>query len=84
MGKRSRRASRIRTERELKLYPCSHCDTDRIVSPLSEFVSFSRVHFPELKPAIDGMREYVQLDTLVSLCPGCMCFTSDLSASHSH
>jgi len=85
MANRSRRAHRLRAERELKLYPCTHCDTERIVAPLSEFVGFARKE-PQLglESVLDSMRAYVGRDGMVSLCPGCFCITSDLSDTHGH
>ena len=67
------------------LYPCVHCQTERIVAPVSEFVGIARRH-PELQlgPVVDAMRGYVGLDGLMSLCPGCMCMTTDLTTDHTH
>lgn len=85
MANRSRRAHRLRAERALKLYPCTHCDTERIVAPRTEFVGFARKH-PELglAPVIEAFRAHVGDDGMIALCPGCFCVTSDLSDSHDH
>lgn len=82
---RTRRTNRLRAERELKLYPCSHCRTERIVAPVSEFVGIARRH-PELQlvPVIEAMRQHVGSEGMMALCPGCWCVTSDLSDSHDH
>lgn len=84
-GSRTARSRRMRAERELKLYPCSHCGTERIVSPVSEMIGFFRAHpLPGILDALEELRSHVGSDGMVALCPGCFCLTSDLSDGHSH
>ena len=84
-GSRSARSRRLRTERDRMQYPCSHCGTERVVSPVSEMIGFFRANpLPGILDALDELRRYVGPDGLVALCPGCFCLTSDLSNDHSH
>jgi hypothetical protein len=75
----------MRAERELMLYPCSHCGTERIVTTLSEMVGFFRKNpLPGILGALDELRGHVGSEALVALCPGCFCLTSDLSDHRDH
>lgn len=72
-------------ERERMEYPCMHCRSERVVAPLSEMVGFNRRHpVAGLGSALDALCAYVRPETLVAVCPGCMCVTADLNGVHAH
>lgn len=86
MANRSRRTHRIRAERECcQVYPCAHCGVERVVAPVSFFVQFANRYPGQLpREPFEALLPYSGDQGLVSMCPGCFCITSDLSASHDH
>lgn len=65
-------------------YPCSHCGTDRLVFPISEFIGFNRRHpMPGLGSVFEALLRVYGPDTPASMCPGCFCVTTDLTGPHS-
>lgn len=64
-------------------YPCTHCGTERLVFPLHEFVGFNRRHpMPGLQGVLDSLVRVYGPNQLASMCPGCFCLTTDLTAGH--
>ena len=80
---RAQRSKRVRPPRPLYEYPCTHCGDGRLVYPLHEFVTFNRSHpLPGLRAALDDLVRLYGGKQEASICPGCFCLTTDLTASH--
>lgn len=77
---KTKRAHRVRPQRDVSIFPCKHCGTERIIAPHSEFVGLNRKHpLPGMAQALRTVRSWLRSDDgLVSICPGCMCITADI------
>lgn len=83
MNRSARRASGIRTPSAQFAYPCSHCGTERLVYPISEFVGCNRrLPLPGLSEPLEALLRLYGPDRLISMCPGCWCLTAELTGAH--
>lgn len=68
---------------------CGHCGAERLVYPINVLIGFFRSHpLPgaDFEGALRDLRAFHGGDgnVLASMCPGCLCITSDLSSEHTH